>query len=67
MDGSDLSWGMNGTGIPIGHLPLYVAVADFPPASTLSVILDAGTNNQALIQVRAPVGKAATRLSELGL
>ncbi|KAI8581865.1 hypothetical protein K450DRAFT_171585 [Umbelopsis ramanniana AG] len=53
--------GMNGMGIPIGKLQLYVAGAGIDPRKTLPILLDLGTNNDSLLNDEFYLGVKQTR------
>ncbi|XP_042505999.1 NAD-dependent malic enzyme 59 kDa isoform, mitochondrial [Macadamia integrifolia] len=54
--------GVQGIGIPIGKLDIYVAAAGINPQRILPVMLDVGTNNEKLLQDQLYLGLREPRL-----
>lgn len=55
--------GVNGLGIPIGKLDLYVAGAGFDPSRVLPCVIDVGTNNERLLSDPLYFGLKSPRLT----
>ncbi len=55
-------WGTQGVEISVGKLMVYTAAAGIDPASVLPVVLDAGTNNEALLNDDLYLGNRKQRV-----
>lgn len=55
-------WGTQGVDISVGKLMVYTAAAGIDPASVLPVVLDAGTNNESLLNDELYLGNRKRRV-----
>ncbi|MGY3701321.1 malolactic enzyme [Leuconostoc gelidum] len=56
-------WGVNGVDIAVGKLMVYTAASGIDPASVLPISIDAGTNNQALLENKRYLGNKHARIA----
>ena len=56
--------GINGMGIPVGKLALYTGCAGISPDTTLPLMLDLGTNNEALLKDPLYMGSKMKKVSD---
>ncbi|EIP7500209.1 NAD-dependent malic enzyme [Listeria monocytogenes] len=57
-------WGVNGVKIAVGKLAVYTVAAGLAPDRVLPVVIDAGTNNETLLNDSLYLGNKRPRLSE---
>ncbi|ECL8006430.1 NAD-dependent malic enzyme [Listeria innocua] len=57
-------WGVNGVKIAVGKLAVYTVAAGLSPDRVLPVVIDAGTNNETLLEDPRYLGNKRPRLSE---
>ncbi|EEO6853035.1 NAD-dependent malic enzyme [Listeria monocytogenes] len=57
-------WGVNGVKIAVGKLAVYTVAAGLAPDRVLQVVIDAGTNNETLLNDPLYLGNKRPRLSE---
>lgn len=57
-------WGVNGVKIAVGKLAVYTVAAGLAPDRVLPVVIDAGTNNETLLNDSLYLGNKSPRLSE---
>ncbi|EHP2905923.1 TPA: NAD-dependent malic enzyme [Listeria monocytogenes] len=57
-------WGVNGVKIAVGKLAVYTVAAGLAPDRVLPVVIDAGTNNETLLNDPMYLGNKLPRLSE---
>ncbi|EIA7533480.1 NAD-dependent malic enzyme [Listeria monocytogenes] len=57
-------WGVNGVKIAVGKLAVYTVAAGLVPDRVLPVVIDAGTNNETLLNDPLYLGNKRPRLSE---
>lgn len=55
-------WGVNGVDISVGKLMVYTAAAGINPKNVLPIVIDAGTNNQKLLNDNLYLGNKHERL-----